>query len=199
MRSRRDCSSRHMRKLRCDPSWAGTQQPSRSGMRSLRFRPRCRSPTRYGTGAVINGAPSAQPAPRPRSFTSMPCALAHSRTAVGFSPLPDALRPFRAGRLPPPARRTAATQCACVSRSARHARRSCRSRTRCRPAPKRTVRSPLTAVKVINQQNVYLLSHTCLFSLTGLALAHRPSQFKPRRLQQHRKARQCKPALAVAY
>ncbi len=33
-------------------------------------------------------------------------------------------------------------------------------------------------------------------SLTGLALAHRPSQFKPRRLQQHRKARRCKPALS---
>jgi hypothetical protein len=30
---------------------------------------------------------TSQPAPRPRSFTSMPCALAHSRTSVVFSPL----------------------------------------------------------------------------------------------------------------
>jgi hypothetical protein len=29
------------------------------------------------------------------------------------------------------------------------------------PSPKRTVRSPLTAVKVTDQQNVCLLSHTC--------------------------------------
>jgi len=117
----------------------------------------------------------------------------------GFSPLTDALRPPRAGRLPPPARRAAATQRVSVSRSARHARRSCRSRTRHCPALKRTVRSPLTAVKVIDQQNVYLLRRTPPVSLTGLALAHRPSQFKPRRLQQHRKARPCKPALAAAY
>jgi hypothetical protein len=46
---------------------------------------------------------------RPRSFTSVPCVLAHCRTSVGFSPLTDALRPARAGRLPPPARRAAAT------------------------------------------------------------------------------------------
>jgi hypothetical protein len=37
---------------------------------------------------------------RPRSFTSMPRALAHSRTAVGFSRLTDALLPSRADRLP---------------------------------------------------------------------------------------------------
>src|ERR1700751_5389385 len=39
---------------------------------------------------------------RPRSFTSMPCALAHSRTSVVFRPSADALRPPRAGRRQPP-------------------------------------------------------------------------------------------------
>ena len=36
--------------------------------------------------------------PRPRSFTLMPCALAHSRTAVLSSPPAGARRPPRAGR-----------------------------------------------------------------------------------------------------
>jgi hypothetical protein len=35
---------------------------------------------------------------RPRSFTSMPCALAHSRTSVVFNPLAGPLRSPRAGR-----------------------------------------------------------------------------------------------------
>jgi hypothetical protein len=39
---------------------------------------------------------------RPRSFTSMPCALAHSRTSVEFRPLAEALRPLRADRRAPP-------------------------------------------------------------------------------------------------
>jgi len=43
-----------------------------------------------------------------------------------------------------------------------------------------------------------LPSHTCLLRSLALALAHRPSQFKRRRLQQHRKARRCKPASAAA-
>jgi hypothetical protein len=38
---------------------------------------------------------------RQRSFTSMPCALAHSRTSVVFSPLADPRRPPRAGRREP--------------------------------------------------------------------------------------------------
>ena len=47
---------------------------------------------------------------RPRSFTSMPCALAHSRTSVLSTPSACALRPLRAGRrVLPPARRAACT------------------------------------------------------------------------------------------
>lgn len=45
---------------------------------------------------------------RPRSFTSMPCALAHSRTSVVFSVLTDPVRPARAGRREPPLIRRAA-------------------------------------------------------------------------------------------
>jgi hypothetical protein len=39
---------------------------------------------------------------RPRSFNSTPCALAHSRTSVVFSPLAGPLRPLRAERREPP-------------------------------------------------------------------------------------------------
>src|SRR5579871_3366402 len=47
---------------------------------------------------------------RPRSFTSMPWALAHSRTSVVFSPLTGARRPVRAGcRAAPLTRRAAPT------------------------------------------------------------------------------------------
>jgi hypothetical protein len=47
---------------------------------------------------------------RPRSFTSMPWALAHSRTSVVFSPLAGARRPVRAGlRAAPLTRRPALT------------------------------------------------------------------------------------------
>jgi hypothetical protein len=38
---------------------------------------------------------------RPRSFTSMPWTLAHSRTSVEFRPLAEARRPLRAGRRVP--------------------------------------------------------------------------------------------------
>jgi len=55
---------------------------------------------------------------RPRSFTPMPAPWPRSRTAARFSPLTDALRPFRPGPPASPARWTAATQCASVSRSA---------------------------------------------------------------------------------
>jgi 5-methyltetrahydropteroyltriglutamate--homocysteine methyltransferase len=45
---------------------------------------------------------------RPRSFTSMPWALAHSRTSVVFSPLAAPRRALRAGRrVAPPTRRAA--------------------------------------------------------------------------------------------
>jgi hypothetical protein len=46
---------------------------------------------------------------RPRSFTSMPCALAHSRTSVLSTPSARALRPLRVGRRAPPARSAACT------------------------------------------------------------------------------------------
>jgi len=45
---------------------------------------------------------------RPRSFTSMPWALAHSRTSVVFSPVAVARRPLRAGRRAAPLARRAA-------------------------------------------------------------------------------------------
>ena len=45
---------------------------------------------------------------RPRSFTSMPWALAHSRTSVAFSPVAEVLRPLRGGRRAPPLTRRAA-------------------------------------------------------------------------------------------
>jgi hypothetical protein len=45
---------------------------------------------------------------RPRSLTSMPWALAHSRTSVVFSPLAGARRPVRAGRRAAPLARRAA-------------------------------------------------------------------------------------------
>jgi hypothetical protein len=45
---------------------------------------------------------------RPRSFTSMPWALAHSRTSVVFSPLGAGRRPVRAGRRAAPLARRAA-------------------------------------------------------------------------------------------
>jgi len=135
---------------------------------------------------------------RPRSFTSMPCALAHSRTAVGFSRLTDALLPSRADRLPPPARRAAATQRASVSRSARHAD----GQVDLGPGaarPEADGAFALTAVKVIDQQNVYLLSHICLFRSLGwrwrigLASSIRAACSNTGRLGR------CKPTLAAAY
>ena len=112
----------------------------------------------YPAVAALNlGASSA--GSRPRSFTSVPCALARSRTSVGFSPLTDALRPARAGRLPPPARRTAATQRASMSRSARACPAGRPISYPVPSSPTRTMPSPLIAIKVIDQQNPYLLSH----------------------------------------
>ncbi len=77
---------------------------------------------------------------------------------MGFSPLIDALRPTGAGRLPP---------------AGSHAPRQ---RVTQRPgmpgdqadllpapsSPTRTAPSPVMAIKVIDQQNLYLLSHHCL-------------------------------------
>jgi hypothetical protein len=121
--------------------------------------------------------PGHQLSPRPSAVVHLEaCALAHSRATVGYSPLTDALRPpgpAACRRLPPPARRAAAPQppaCPAVMPISDPVP----------PSPKRTcVRSPLTAVKVIDQQNVYLLSHTCLFRslawrwLIGLASSSR--------------------------
>ena len=91
---------------------------------------------------------------RRRSFTSVPCALAHSRTAVGFSPLTDALHPGW-GWPPAAAWPPGGSHAACPA---------------VRPisdpvpsSPTRTARFGLTAIKVIDQQNLCLLGHTCLF------------------------------------
>jgi hypothetical protein len=65
-------------------------------------------PGPYCAVAALNLATSSA-GTRPRSFTSMPCALAHSRTLVLSTPS-AALRPPWAGRrVPSPARRAACT------------------------------------------------------------------------------------------
>ena len=50
----------------------------------------------YRVAAALNFTTSSA-GTRPRSFTSMPCALAHSRTSVVFRAFGCALRPLRAG------------------------------------------------------------------------------------------------------
>jgi hypothetical protein len=66
-------------------------------------------PRPYCPVAALNLAASSAGI-RPRSFTSMPCALAHSRTSVLSTPLAGVLRLPRDGRgMPPPARRAAFT------------------------------------------------------------------------------------------
>jgi hypothetical protein len=79
---------------------------------------------------------------RPRSLTSMPCALAHSRTSVLSGPDFGVLRPLRAGpRLPLPVRRAALTYGARASRR-RWACSVFRSISYSEPSsPKRTVPS----------------------------------------------------------
>jgi len=94
---------------------------------------------------------------RPRSFTSIPCALAHSRPLVGFGPLTGALRPPRAGRrAPPPARRAALTFCAsaCRSPGVPGAQVDLIFRAVQREADS-TV--SLTAIKVIDEEDLHLL------------------------------------------
>ena len=54
----------------------------------------------YGVVAALNLTTSSA-GTRPRSFTSMPCALAHSRTSVLSTPSARARRPLRAGRRAP--------------------------------------------------------------------------------------------------
>ncbi len=79
---------------------------------------------------------------RPRSFTSMPCALAHSRTSVVFSPPAFPRRLPRASlRALPPAWRAASTYRASASRSS-FACRAFRSISYSVPSsPERTVPS----------------------------------------------------------
>ena len=64
-------------------------------------------PSPYYAVAALNLTTSSA-GTRPRSFTSMPWALAHSRTSVAFSPVAEVLRPLRAGRRAPPLTRRAA-------------------------------------------------------------------------------------------
>jgi hypothetical protein len=112
---------------------------------------------------------------RPRSFTPMPAPWPRSRTAARFSPFTDALRPFRPAPPASPARWTAATQCASVSRSALPA-----DPADPRPGAAQPDEDGAFApdyCQVIGQQNPNLP-----VTLTGLVLAHRPGQVKPRRL-----------------
>ena len=98
----------------------------------------------------------------------------------GAQPGPAACRRLPAGRQPPSAP-------ACPAAPG-HARRSGRSRTRRRPAPRRRRVRPDCHHGHRSAQPVP--AEPCLpVSLTGLALAHRPSQVTPHRLPQHRTAR----------
>jgi hypothetical protein len=66
-------------------------------------------------------------------------------------------------------------------------------------SPTRTARFGLTAIKVIDQQNLYLLSPYLPVPLTGLALAHQPGQVKRISGSDTGRLGHCKPTLAVAY
>ena len=124
---------------------------------------------------------------RPRSLTSMLCGPGPLPDRVGFSLLTDALRPARAGRRLPAGRQP-------------------RSAPACPAAPRAcpAVRPGLVPGAVQPEADGAFApdchqGHRSAepvpaepylpVSLTGLALAHRPSQVKPHRLPQHRKAR----------
>jgi hypothetical protein len=103
---------------------------------------------------------------RPRSFTSMPCALVHSRTSVLSAPAAGALRPPRAGRhAPPPA--------GCAARTWRQ-----RIPQRLgvpgvqvdlilgAVQPEADSALSLAAIKVLDEQGLYLLGHR--FAISSL-------------------------------
>ena len=124
--------------------------------------------------AALNLATSSARA-RPRSFTSMPCALAHSGTAVGFSPLTDALRPSRAGRLRAGRQPRSAPAChtapgmpgshADLGPGAAQPEADGAFAPDCRQGHRSSQRVPAEPYLPV--------------TLTCLALVHRPSQFKP--------------------
>ena len=81
-------------------------QSTRMSVRDLWLLTSIGTPPFYFSGAlnfIISSAGT-----RPRSLTSMPCALAHSRTSVVFSPFACGLRPVREGRRALPLTRRAA-------------------------------------------------------------------------------------------
>jgi hypothetical protein len=93
------------------PGWLATASTGPAGIweRSSGKRPKVPVPSgNYGPVAVRGGSywpvaalnlTTRSAGTRPRSFTSMPCSLAHSRTSVVLRPLADPRRPPRAGRL----------------------------------------------------------------------------------------------------
>ena len=107
---------------------------------------------------------------RPRSFTSMPCALAHSRTSVVYSPLARAPRLPRAGRrVPAPG----------PAGSMYIARQRLLQRLGMLGVqvdlilgavqPEADGAFGLGAVKVVDIQDLYLLGHGCSIPLPDLA------------------------------
>jgi hypothetical protein len=102
--------------------------------------------------------------------------MVRSRTTAGFSSLTDALRPPRLDRLPPPAPGRQAAQRASVSRSAgMPANPPDRGPGAVQPGADGAF--ALDCRQVTGQENPSLP-----VPLTGLALAHRPGQVKPRGL-----------------
>ena len=118
---------------------------------------------------------------RPRSFTSMPCALAHSRTSVLSAPPAGALRPPRAGRhAPPPA------DCAARTWRQRIPQRLGVPGVRVdlilgAVQPEADSALSLAAIKVLDEQGLYV------FWATGLPFPHcliiSPGQLKLTRAQ----------------
>src|ERR1700685_1832087 len=81
---------------------------------------------------------------RPRSFTSMPCALAHSRTSVVFRPLAEALRPARPCHRVPQRLGMLRIQVDLILRAIQ---------------PEANRPFSITTVNVVDVQGLYLLSH----------------------------------------
>jgi hypothetical protein len=132
-----------------------------------------RKPGPYRPAAALNLTTSSA-GTRPRSLTSMPCVLAHSRTSVVFSPFAGAVRPLRAGRLmPAPTRRKRSGSVREHPGAPERAWCSGRSHSRCRPGQSGRAVS-LTAIEVIDEEGLHLLGHSCFIPLL---LIHKHRQF----------------------
>jgi hypothetical protein len=108
----------------------------------------------------------------------MPWVFAHSRTSVEFGPLADPLRPLRAGRWAPTPARRAAPHIA----GQRISQRLGMIRAQVdlilgAVQPEADVTFSVTAVKVIDEQGLYLLGHGNSIPLTDLI--HQHGQSKP--------------------